>query len=190
MVRRMRLGLVAGLGLLLAPGAMSAPEAPDAVSSATEVGDLWVEIAAPEDGATVAPGFTVYIAAGPGSLITSVELLVDGVVTATTTTSPYVFTTDPSLAGADHVIGARITDGSLAVGVQVTVTVTGSPDPEPDPDPDPGPEPDPDPEPEPEPEPWTPGGLDGCSAAGSGAVLPLAVLAVAVLAMRRRRSRS
>jgi hypothetical protein len=175
----------------------------DVVTAASTDGTLWIEIAAPEDGAVVAPGFTVYVAAGPsGNVIQSVELLVDGIVVAIDSTSPYTFITDGSLAGAARTIHARATDGNTVVEDGIRVTVTGTPpDRDPDPDRDPGSEPDPDSDPDADPdsdpgpapdsdaEPWTPQ-LGGCAVAeGAGALAPPLLFALLALVVARRRRR-
>lgn len=169
----------------------------DVVTHASEVGDIWVNVASPVDGDTMDPGFTVYIATGPGHLIQEVEVSIDGAPIGARTTGPYNFPTDGALPGGAHTISVTATDGTVVADDAITIQVAGAsvpgdPDPDPEPDPTPDPEPDPAPTPTPTPDPEPIGGdlPAGCAAVGgtaAGAGATLLALACLVLARRRRR---
>jgi uncharacterized protein (TIGR03382 family) len=85
-----------------------------------------VGISSPNDGQTVAQGFNVVVEATDDRGVSQVELLVDGIVTSTLTSSPYAFNTDPNLDDGTHVVETRATDtdgqvstASIAVNVDV-----------------------------------------------------------------------
>lgn len=89
-----------------------------------------VQISSPSDGTVYSPGSTVnvsvnatdtVIGGGPGT-VTQVELLDNGSVVATDTTSPYTFALTPSLGA--HALVARATDSEGAVANSSTVNIT------------------------------------------------------------------
>ncbi len=94
-----------------------------------------VQITSPADGAVYSPGATVnvsvnasdtVIGGGPGT-VTQVQLLDNGSVVATDTTSPYSFSLTPSLGA--HALVARATDngGAVTNSAAVNITLANSP---------------------------------------------------------------
>jgi subtilisin-like proprotein convertase family protein len=94
-----------------------------------------VQITSPADGTVYSPGATVnvsvnasdtVIGGGPGT-VTQVQLLDNGSVVATDTTSPYSFSLTPSLGA--HALVARATDngGAVTNSAAVNITLANSP---------------------------------------------------------------
>ncbi|OYV05334.1 MAG: hypothetical protein CFE26_12135 [Verrucomicrobiales bacterium VVV1] len=94
-----------------------------------------VQILSPADGTVYSPSATVnvsvnatdtVIGGGPGT-VTQVELLDNGIVVATDTTSPYAFTLTPALGA--HALVARATDseGAIASSSAVNISLANSP---------------------------------------------------------------
>lgn len=94
-----------------------------------------VQITSPADGTVYSPGATVnvsvnasdtVIGGGPGT-VTQVQLLDNGSVVATDTTSPYSFSLTPSLGA--HSLVARATDngGAVTNSAAVNITLANSP---------------------------------------------------------------
>jgi MYXO-CTERM domain-containing protein len=88
-----------------------------------------VSITSPGNGATVAPGFSVTVAASDSDgSISQVELRIDGTLVGTDATSPYTFTTSGTLAAGSQTLQARaIDDELLETNAQITVTVSAGP---------------------------------------------------------------
>lgn len=141
-------------------------------------------IASPSTGATVPPGFNIYVNAADNTMVASAKLYVDGVVTDTKTGGgPFTFTTATTLSQAMHKLKVEIADtaGNVVQTQEVTVTVKAGATPPPAPPGMGGTDP------------QNPSGGDdsaeitgGCSTGGSGGSLLLAFALVGLV--RRRRS--
>lgn len=82
-----------------------------------------VAITSPADGSTVSPGFAVDVTATDDVGVARVELAVDGVMVASSTTAPYQFTTDAALAAGAHTVKATAFDALNQASASVTVTI-------------------------------------------------------------------
>jgi hypothetical protein len=81
-------------------------------------------ITAPQDGATVPPGFSVAAMASDNVAVTQATLLIDNqVVTMTAGPGPYNFATDALLATGQHAITVEVTDGKNTQRQTINVTV-------------------------------------------------------------------
>lgn len=156
-----------------------------------------IAITAPQNGATVDPGFVVQtdVAGVNGATITEVSLYIDDVLIQTVTTSPFVFNAPADLAAGQHVVLTRATDSNGSTSdATITVTVPGEPGDPGDPS-DPGDPGDPG-DPSDPGNPGTPpsnvgGDLTGGCAVGdarSSSGLALSLLLVGLALIRRRRA--
>ncbi|MDQ1742225.1 MAG: hypothetical protein QOE23_564 [Pseudonocardiales bacterium] len=80
-------------------------------------------ITSPADGTSAYGSVTVTATAGDDQAVTSVDLLVDGVAVATSTTVPYSFNWSATAVGS-HTLQARAKDAAGNVGTSAPVTVT------------------------------------------------------------------
>lgn len=94
-----------------------------------------VQITSPADGAVFSPGATVNVSAnasdtviggGPGT-VTQVQLLDNGSVVATDTTSPYSFSLTPALGAHQLVARATDSEGAVTNSAAVNITLANSP---------------------------------------------------------------
>lgn len=141
-------------------------------------------IASPSTGATVPPGFNIYVNAADNTMVASAKLSIDGTLTETKTGGgPFTFTAPTTLSQTTHRLKVEIADtaGNVVQTQEVTVTIKAGATPPPPP---PGMGTDPT-------NPQSPGGDDsaeitgGCAAGGSGGSLLLG-LALVGLVVRRR----
>jgi len=102
-----------------------------ALAGGSTGGTLAVQIAAPHDGATVSPGFTVDAMASANAV--EVALAIDGTIVATATAPPYTFRTPLALVPGTHdlQVGAIDAANNLAVA-EIHVVVSAPPPPPPD----------------------------------------------------------
>ncbi|MEO7261960.1 MAG: LamG-like jellyroll fold domain-containing protein [Jatrophihabitantaceae bacterium] len=96
-------------------------------ASAPDTTNPTAAITSPADGASVSGPTTVTATATDDTGVTSVDLLVDGVVLASSTTAPYSFSWSATSVG-DHTLQARAHDGAGNTATSSTVTVTVPPD--------------------------------------------------------------
>ena len=81
-------------------------------------------ITAPQDGATVEPGFAVEAMASDNVGVTEATLLIDDQpITMTPGAGPYTFATDATLADGQHAITVEVTDGKNMQRQTIHVTV-------------------------------------------------------------------
>jgi hypothetical protein len=82
-------------------------------------------ITSPQDGAQVAPGFSVEATASDNVAVTQASLLIDGqMVTTTPGGGPFTFSTDAMLAEGSHSITVEVSDGKNKQSQTIAVTVT------------------------------------------------------------------
>jgi len=88
-------------------------------------------ITSPGSGAQVSGIVNVTIAAADNVAVTSVDLLVDGGLAATTTTSPFAFAWNTASLTGSHTLAARAHDaaGNSGLSTAVTVTIGSNPPP-------------------------------------------------------------
>lgn len=88
-------------------------------------------ITSPGSGAQVTGTVNVTIAAADNVAVTSVDLLVDSVLAATTTATPYAFAWNTASLSGSHTLQARAKDtaGNTGVSTIVTVTIATNPPP-------------------------------------------------------------
>jgi hypothetical protein len=90
-----------------------------------------VSIDEPANGATVDPGFHVYVTATDDVGVDRVELYIDGALSSTVSLPPYVFNTPETLAPGAHNVEARAYDAGGVNSHMIGVTVAdagGGPD--------------------------------------------------------------
>lgn len=93
-------------------------------------------ISSPSSGATVPPGFNIYVNAADNTMVASAKLYVDGVVSDTKTGGgPFTFTTASTLSQTTHKLKVEIADtaGNVVQTQEVTVTVKAGATPPPAP---------------------------------------------------------
>jgi uncharacterized protein (TIGR03382 family) len=125
-----------------------------------------IEIAAPQDGATVTPGFEVD---GTGANATAVAMLLDGVLVNVEMAPPFSFITPATLPPGAHVVQLVAYGSNNAQSTaQVHVTVAAA-------------------APQPPPNGYDGGLTGGCNAAGGQTSLALVGLSLKLAARRRHR---
>jgi MYXO-CTERM domain-containing protein len=138
----------------------------------------------PEDGAVVAPGFTVQASGTDNVAVTAATLYIDGTSAGSQMgPGPYTFTTPTQLADGQHLIRVEITDGRNVQSEMRSVTVQAGTQ---DPGQDPGSS-DPNNPNNPNPGSSSNDLTGGCSTSGGSAGLALVVGLVGLVARRRRR---
>jgi MYXO-CTERM domain-containing protein len=141
--------------------------------------------ATPEDGAVVAPGFSVQASGTDNVAVTAATLYIDATsVGSQMGPGPYTFTTPAQIADGQHLIRLEITDGKNVQSEMRSVTVqAGSTDPGQDPGSS-----DPNNPNNPPPGGSTEDGVTGgCSTSGGSASLALVLGLVGLVTRRRRR---
>lgn len=89
-----------------------------------------VSIVAPVDGAVVPPGFTVSVDATDDVGVTAVELRIDGASIATASAAPFEFTAPADLAEGSHVVEVIAGDGTGETSTSIAVEVSADAPPE------------------------------------------------------------
>ncbi|HUH01594.1 MAG TPA: Ig-like domain-containing protein [Kofleriaceae bacterium] len=159
------------------------------IGPATDAIAPTIDISSPADGATVAPGFTVSVAASDDVGVARVELWIDGTLVDTDTTEPFSFVTSAALGSGTRVIETRAYDSKNVGTSSISVTVDPNRDPNDPNDPNPNPN---DPNDPSDPSGQRPSDLvGGCASSNgtTGAGLALLILFM-VFAARRRRAHS